>query len=85
MVLLLLPVTSFDVLSPTGASDNAFCMEYTLTEDDISNPPSRSSTPDIPVHRSSGAKLVFSTTKVRLIDFRFWEFLLPLFHPCTLG
>ena len=35
-----------------------------MTEDDNSNPPSGRSTPELAVHRSSGAKLVFSTTKV---------------------
>ena len=35
-----------------------------MGEDDVSNPPSGRSSPDLPVHRAAGAKLMFSTTKV---------------------
>ena len=47
-----------------GVPDSPYCMEYTVAEDDVSNPPSGRSSPELPLHRSSGAKLMFSTTKV---------------------
>ena len=57
---------------PIGAPDSPYCMEYTVAGDDISNPPSGRSSPELPIHRASGAKLMFSTTKVGQI----------LYDPC---
>jgi hypothetical protein len=42
-------------------------MDYTIVSEDGSNPPSRSGSPEIPNTKSTSAKLLVSTTKVKIV------------------
>ena len=47
------------------ADNKSYMMDYTVVDDEDSNPPSRPATPDVGGAKSTTmAKLVFSTTKV---------------------